>query len=893
MSADAGSPGFSAAEPTRLVLPNGLEAAPHAIGKYHVLERLGSGAMGVVYKCSQPDLDRPVAVKMLLSARHATADQLIRFQREARAAARLNHPNVVQVYDVGYENGLHYFVMEYVDGWPLDKLIGKPALTPPKALRILYHVARALQAAHEQGVIHRDVKPSNILVQRSGLPKLSDFGLAKLMADGRALSSSGDLIGTPRYMSPEQALCESSDVDARTDVYSLGAVMYEALCGQPPVDGPNAFAILRQLSEGEPVPLRQRNPEVPEAVAAVCHRALARNREDRYATAGQFADALQAYLLEKVRGPSPAAFPVALPLPAAPSRPRWPWWAKAALAFVTAGALAGALLAVLARPAHAPPAPAPDLSRLVAQAREQLDAPPPADGPSPRERLRGVVDDLTAVLTYDPGDAEARLLRARAFRRGGEHQAAIDDLNVVLEKRPDDPTALLERLLAAYELNILYLGNLQEPLLRPRERKAVAADVEAVRQGGARSEGHAAALADALARQDYDEAAKLAEEGWPVAEKARIPDWAMLEADAWFHGADAAFTAEQNADAEGKPALHVRREELVRRGDHALHVGLTADPNHVGLLFLKAAAVPRHAAWEAGDADDKAAARRNKTAFETACALLRRATLRTGSDTQLARAVLLANAERAEAALEQLSDALAGRRTPLYAHTFQTYLRLQTPPDGLLTPDDAEQLLRDLRPAFEAPPEEFNPWFVRALVRSAAGRWEDEARADLRECRQRLGADDLPTWVPAYAEWFRRAEGPSLEYQYATLDVLAGLSVAVDLRVRLGEDLLQRLGDGEAATKDGLEAGRVQQLQGLTHLFLAHTAAGAENRDDVLKHLRAALDLGVPDVTAETLQADGAFQAWNMDPEFVELYKKYQKPPDPPKTAPDPPKTDK
>src|SRR5262249_55636910 len=154
-------------------------------------------------------------------------EQLARFRREASAAARLNHPNVVQVFDVGCENGLHYFVMEYVDGWPLDRLIGKPALTAPKALRVVYHVARALQAAHDQGVVHRDVKPSNILVQRSGLPKLSDFGLAKLIADEQALSGSGDLIGTPRYMAPEQALGEPSEVDARSDVYSLGAVMYE------------------------------------------------------------------------------------------------------------------------------------------------------------------------------------------------------------------------------------------------------------------------------------------------------------------------------------------------------------------------------------------------------------------------------------------------------------------------------------------------------------------------------------------------------------------------------------------------------------------------------------------------------------------------------------------
>ena len=203
MSTDTSRPAQAAAPGSPAPRPDAL---PRSIGKYQVLERLGSGAMGVVYKCSQPGLDRPVAVKVLLGARHATAEQVLRFQREARAAARLQHPHVVQIYDVGSDNDLLYFVMEYVDGCSLQQLIGTPSLTLRKSLRLLYHLARALQAAHDQGIIHRDIKPSNVLVSRGGQPKLSDFGLVKWLGDGQSLSGTGELIGTPRYMSPEQAL---------------------------------------------------------------------------------------------------------------------------------------------------------------------------------------------------------------------------------------------------------------------------------------------------------------------------------------------------------------------------------------------------------------------------------------------------------------------------------------------------------------------------------------------------------------------------------------------------------------------------------------------------------------------------------------------------------------
>src|SRR5262249_20213958 len=156
----------------------GPHTLPPSIGKYKVLGLLGTGAMGVVYKCSQPGLERPVAVKVMIAGRHASSEQIRRFQREAQTAAQATHPNILHVYDYGTEGEVSFFVMEYVDGESLDRLIGKPVLTVNRSLRLVAQVARALQAAHAQGLVHRDVKPSNILLQRTGQPKLSDFGLA-------------------------------------------------------------------------------------------------------------------------------------------------------------------------------------------------------------------------------------------------------------------------------------------------------------------------------------------------------------------------------------------------------------------------------------------------------------------------------------------------------------------------------------------------------------------------------------------------------------------------------------------------------------------------------------------------------------------------------------------
>jgi serine/threonine protein kinase len=876
-----------------------LDRPLRAIGKYEILERVGTGAMGVLYKCRQPGLDRPVAVKVLLAARHASSEQVQRFQREARAAACLTHPNVVQVYDVGTDGDLTYFVMEYVDGCSLERLIGTPSLSLPVALRLLVHLAGALQAAHDQGIIHRDLKPSNVLISRLGQPKLADFGLAKSLHDTQALSGSGDVVGTPRYMSPEQVLAEPGALDGRTDVYSLGVVMYEMLTGRPPVDGPNVLAIVRQLSDGEPPPLRQLNPDVPEEVAAICRRAMARDRDARFPTAGAFADALQAYLFDQLldrtdpSGGHAREFLTALPPLVLPSdrQPRRPRRAVlvAALAVLALGTGAAAPFALRWFPrAPAPTDRADDelpqlRARLLAETRDQLSgATRLPETTTPRDWLNGLLEDLTAFLKRSPGDVEVRLLRARVLRRGGEDLAAVEDLAPVLQHDPHHLEARTERLLANYRVHILYLGNFREPTLQPPGLGAVGNDLKVLLEEGDAGQKALAVLIRALAGPDAAAAARLVQPEPAAAQApagmARLPDLAMVQADALFRAAEQAFAEEQAAEGEARAAKRWVREDLAHRAALVLRRGLDAEPNHVGLLFLKANSFQRRARWETSEKEDErdALLHRYKPAFETACDRLRRATLRTGCDTYLARAVLLSNFGRDEQAKDQLQDAFSSRPLLAYLYPLRAWLELQSPPDGLLNAEEVDRMLRDLEPAFETPPDDFRPFLVRALLLATAGHWDD-ARRDLRECRRKLGPGELPPAVASYRDWLTQAGASTTEFLAATRDLLDSYAVPPDLRLRLGRDLLQRLGDAAVVAQDGLKDDQVRDLKGWTHFHLAQVCAQKEDRPGVLQHVRAALQLHVPDLTPQTCRQDGTLGAWNEDKEFVALYGQFEK----------------
>jgi tRNA A-37 threonylcarbamoyl transferase component Bud32 len=266
---------------------------PEKVGKCRILGVLGRGAVGVVYKGRQEDLGRNVAVKVLVAGQHGSPELVRRFLREARAAAALSHPGIVQVFDVGEEGATPYIVMELVEGKSLAEVLKTGRLDPNEALEIAQRLAGALEAAHEKGIVHRDIKPSNILLDPKGRPKIADFGLATALEEQERLTATGDIVGTAWYMSPEQAFGSPEEVDARTDVYSVGAVLYEMLTGRPPFDGARAIAVLKRIETESVMPPSEVDPALDPGLDVVVLKALEKNPSRRYPSAAAFAEAIR------------------------------------------------------------------------------------------------------------------------------------------------------------------------------------------------------------------------------------------------------------------------------------------------------------------------------------------------------------------------------------------------------------------------------------------------------------------------------------------------------------------------------------------------------------------------------------------------------------------------
>lgn len=265
-------------------------------GKYDLLGEIGRGGMGVVYKARQRDLNRLVAIKMILASELASADEVSRFQAEARAAARLRHRNIVGIFEVGEELGRHFFAMDFVEGQNLAEVIAHRPLPAEQAARWMVSIARAVEHLHSQGLIHRDLKPSNILIDSEGEPMVTDFGLAKVFGSDGGATRTGTILGTPSYMSPEQAAGRNALVTVRSDVYSLGAILYEMLSGRPPFREDNPLDTLVQVLEGEPTLLRNLVKVIPPELELICFKCLDKDPARRYASAGELADDLSRFL---------------------------------------------------------------------------------------------------------------------------------------------------------------------------------------------------------------------------------------------------------------------------------------------------------------------------------------------------------------------------------------------------------------------------------------------------------------------------------------------------------------------------------------------------------------------------------------------------------------------
>lgn len=285
----------------------GGNLAGREFGDYELLEEIGRGGMGVVYKARQKSLDRIVALKMILRGDLASADDVSRFRTEAEAAAQLNHPHIVPVYEVGERDGRPYFSMQLIEGTTLAHRLADGPLPSRQAAELLAPICRAVAAAHRHGVLHRDLKPSNILIDHDGRTYVTDFGLAKRITPKSddikpndpvlaSLTNSGAILGTPGYMAPEQAAGQRGEVGTATDVYSLGAVLYAMLTGRPPFQGPSPVDTVLMVLEQDPLPPRMLNPKADADLEMIALKCLQKPADLRYADADALADDLVAYL---------------------------------------------------------------------------------------------------------------------------------------------------------------------------------------------------------------------------------------------------------------------------------------------------------------------------------------------------------------------------------------------------------------------------------------------------------------------------------------------------------------------------------------------------------------------------------------------------------------------
>ncbi len=320
--------------PNETSLPFGTRVG--YFGDYELLKVLGEGGMGIVYKARQLSLNRLVALKMIKASRFPSSDEVRRFQNEAEAVARLDHPNIVPIFEVGRYEDQHYFSMKLIAGESLDKRLKQYVADPQRAARLAAVTAGAILHAHQRGILHRDLKPANILVDSEGQPHVSDFGLAKRIEGDSELTRSGAIVGTPAYMAPEQASGSRGAITTSTDVYGLGAILFALLTGRAPFGGTTVVDVLEQVRERTPDSPRKINPRVPRNLEVICLKCLEKDPRRRYASADAFGEDLKRWL---------AGEPIAA-RPVGSTARFWMWCHRNPVVAGAAGLVAAALVVV-------------------------------------------------------------------------------------------------------------------------------------------------------------------------------------------------------------------------------------------------------------------------------------------------------------------------------------------------------------------------------------------------------------------------------------------------------------------------------------------------------------------------------------------------------------------
>jgi tetratricopeptide (TPR) repeat protein/tRNA A-37 threonylcarbamoyl transferase component Bud32 len=435
-------------------------------GKYELVSMIAKGGMGVVYKARDTKLNRTVALKMILSGNFAEDGEIARFYAEAKAAAMLRHPNIVAIFDYGEVDERPFFAMDYIEGGGLSDLVRENALSPAKAAALVKTVAEAMHHAHEKGILHRDLKPSNVLLDHAGEPMITDFGLAKQVEGQSQLTVSGTILGTPSYMPPEQAAGRVEDVAVPSDVYSIGAILYELLTGRPPFRAANAVETLKQVLDAEPVSPRLLNPSLPVDIETICLKCLQKEPAARYASAQELADELERFL---------AGEPI-LARPIGRAARLWRWCRrKPKIAALAATALVGAVIAVTSITVGYFVT-----SSALQRAEQSLD------------QLLGAIQDLYMVvadndLLNSPGMQPTRRLLLEKAR---------DLYQEILEQQGEHPEVRQDLALSYFSL-----GRIMQDLDRPEEALAPLRQARTMQEAllkQARTEDGLAALGDTL-----------------------------------------------------------------------------------------------------------------------------------------------------------------------------------------------------------------------------------------------------------------------------------------------------------------------------------------------------------------------------------------------------------
>src|SRR6184192_1682695 len=290
--------GESARSPSPRFADSPFQSVPMLgeLGDYELLEEIGRGAQGVVFRARQKSLNRTVALKVISLGQWASKAHLKRFRREAEAAASLDHPCIVPIYEVGERDGSCYFSMKFVEGGQLDEVVRRKLMSIRQAGELIAKIARTVHYAHEHRILHGDIKPGNILLDQKGEPHLTDFGLARLLETESTVTRTMEILGTPSYMAPEQAVGNNAQLTAATDVYGLGAVLYQLLTGHPPFAGGTTFETVRLVLDTEPRQPRLWNPKIDRDLATICLKCLDKDPQRRYSSALTLAEDLDRWL---------------------------------------------------------------------------------------------------------------------------------------------------------------------------------------------------------------------------------------------------------------------------------------------------------------------------------------------------------------------------------------------------------------------------------------------------------------------------------------------------------------------------------------------------------------------------------------------------------------------